>query len=85
MKTYTITKKRAGEHKAKEIYDFSANSLAEAKKEFKSRMISDLYMAFYDEKNNIYKDEQGMEIWGFSNDGMRFSEDVFTWELIENL
>ena len=80
MKTYTITKKRAGEHKARLFLDIYANSLKEAKEEFKNKMTSDLY---YDEKNNIYKDEQGMEVWGFSNNGMKFYEDVFIWELIE--
>lgn len=80
MKTFVVTKKRDGQS-AKEVYDIYANSLEEAKNEFKSKMTSD--DLFYDEKTGTYTDECGNEVWGFSNDNMKFSEDVYTWELIE--
>ncbi len=79
MKTFEITKQRAGQDK-KSVLEIYANDFEGAKKEFISKMTSNL---FFDEETNSWKDECGNEVWGFSDDNTRFSEDVYTWELKE--
>ena len=78
FKTFTVTKKRDGQS-AKFHTEFDHYSMEEAKEKFKKMMIEDLF----EQEDGTYQDECGNEVWGFSDDGTVFSEDVYTYELTE--
>jgi len=76
-KGYVITSQRDGKSERVHKVLYIAKTLTEAKKEFKKDMTSDLY----EKKNGEWQDECENEVWGFSDNGKTFSEDVFTFRL----
>jgi len=77
LQNYVITKERDGQGKGY-FNVIRAFRFSDAKKDFHNLMLSDLY----EQSDGTIKDECGNEVWGFTNDGKSFSDDVWTYELL---
>jgi len=75
MKTYIITKQRDGQDE-KSFGEIYTSNWQKAIKEFKEKMLCDLYL----QDDGTILDKVGNEVWGF-NGNTCFSEDVYTYRL----